>query len=289
MTGFGGEIGDALVTHPKVAKVAFTGGDKTGAVVYASAARQIKPVTLELGGKSANIVFADAILDDAVKGVVSGIFAATGQTCIAGSRALVQRPVYEEFLDRLLALAKTARMGDPLDDATQVGPITTRPQYKKVLEYIEIAKGEGAQCVLGGGPASRPECGQGWFVEPTIFTEVRPEMRIAQEEVFGPVLGIIPFDDDEEALEIANGTLYGLAAGAWTQSINRALTMAERLEAGTVWINTYRAVSYMSPFGGYKHSGIGRESGLSAIREYLQEKSVWIDVSGNVPNPFVMR
>jgi aldehyde dehydrogenase (NAD+) len=158
-----------------------------------------------------------------------------------------------------------------------------------VLEYIEIAKGEGAQCVLGGGAASRPECGKGWFVEPTIFTEVRPEMRIAQEEVFGPVLGIIPFDDDEEAIEIANGTLYGLAAGAWTTSINRALTMAERLEAGTVWINTYRAVSYMSPFGGYKHSGIGRESGLSAIREYLQEKSVWIDTSGNVPNPFVMR
>jgi acyl-CoA reductase-like NAD-dependent aldehyde dehydrogenase len=289
VTGFGNEIGDALVTHPKVAKIAFTGGDKTGAVVYSSAARQIKPVTLELGGKSANIVFEDAVLDDAVKGVVSGIFAATGQTCIAGSRALVQRPVYEEFLERLLALAKTARMGDPLDDATQVGPITTRPQYKKVLEYIEIAKGEGAQCVLGGGPASRPECGKGWFVEPTIFTEVRPDMRIAQEEVFGPVLSIIPFDDDEEAIEIANGTLYGLAAGAWTQSIKRALTMAERLEAGTVWINTYRAVSYMSPFGGYKHSGIGRESGLSAIREYLQEKSVWIDISGNVPNPFVLR
>jgi (Z)-2-((N-methylformamido)methylene)-5-hydroxybutyrolactone dehydrogenase len=289
VTGFGGEIGDALVTHPKVAKVAFTGGDKTGAAVYASAARQIKPVTLELGGKSANIVFEDAVLDDAVKGVVSGIFAATGQTCIAGSRALIQRPVYDEFLERLLALAKTARMGDPLDDATQVGPITTRPQYKKVLEYIEIAKAEGATCVLGGGPATRPECGRGWFVEPTIFTGVRPEMRIAQEEVFGPLLGIIPFDDDDEALEIANGTLYGLAAGVWTQSISRALTMAERLEAGTVWVNTYRAVSYMSPFGGYKHSGIGRESGQSAIREYLQEKSVWIDISGNVPNPFVLR
>ncbi len=289
VTGFGGEIGDALVTHPKVAKVAFTGGDRTGAVVYAAAARQIKPVTLELGGKSANIVFADAALDDAVKGVVSGIFAATGQTCIAGSRALVQRPVYDEFLDRLLALARTARMGDPLDDATQVGPITTRPQYKKVLEYMEIAKDEGAVCVLGGGPATRPECGKGWFVEPTIFTQVRPDMRIAQEEVFGPVLAIIPFDDDEEALAIANGTLYGLAAGAWTQSIARALIMAERLEAGTVWINTYRAVSYMSPFGGYKRSGIGRESGQSAIREYLQEKSVWIDISGNVPNPFVLR
>ena len=158
-----------------------------------------------------------------------------------------------------------------------------------MLEYIDVAKGEGAVCALGGGPARRPECGEGWFVEPTIFTEVTPKMRIANEEVFGPVLAIMPFDDDEQALEIANGTVYGLAAGVWTQSIKRALTMAERLEAGTVWVNTYRAVSYMSPFGGYKRSGIGRESGLSAIREYLQEKSVWIDISGNVPNPFVLR
>jgi len=289
VTGFGSEIGDALVTHPKVAKVAFTGGDRTGQVVYEAAARSIKPVTLELGGKSANIVFDDAVLDDAVKGVVSGIFAATGQTCIAGSRALIHRRVYDAFVERLLDLARTARMGDPLDDATQVGPITTRPQYRKVLEYIDIAQGEGAACALGGGPATRPECGQGWFVEPTVFTGVRPDMRIAQEEVFGPVLGIIPFDDDEEAVAIANGTLYGLAAGVWTQSIKRALTMAEQLEAGTIWINTYRAVSYMSPFGGYKRSGIGRESGQSAIREYLQEKSVWIDISGNVPNPFVLR
>jgi aldehyde dehydrogenase (NAD+) len=289
VTGFGGDIGEALVTHPKVAKVAFTGGDKTGAVVYASAARSIKPVTLELGGKSANIVFDDAILDDAVKGVVSGIFAATGQTCIAGSRALIQRSILDEFTERLLELARTAKMGDPLDDATQVGPITTRPQYKKVLEYIEIARNEDAVCIFGGGPARRPECGEGWFVEPTIFTNVTPEMRIAQEEVFGPVLALMPFDDDEEATLIANGTAYGLAAGVWTQSIKRALTMAERLEAGTVWVNTYRAVSYMSPFGGYKRSGIGRESGLSAIREYLQEKSVWIDISGNVPNPFVLR
>jgi aldehyde dehydrogenase (NAD+) len=289
VTGFGNEIGDALVTHPKVAKVAFTGGDRTGQVVYEAAARSIKPVTLELGGKSANIVFDDAVLDDAVKGVVSGIFAATGQTCIAGSRALIHRKIYDAFVERLLDLARTARMGDPLDDATQVGPITTRPQYRKVLEYIDIAQGEGAACVLGGGPATRPECGQGWFVEPTVFTGVRPDMRIAQEEVFGPVLGIIPFDDDEEAVAIANGTLYGLAAGVWTQGIKRALTMSEQLEAGTVWVNTYRAVSYMSPFGGYKRSGIGRESGQSAIREYLQEKSVWIDISGNVPNPFVLR
>ena len=289
LTGFGAEIGERLVSHPDVAKVAFTGGDRTGQSVYELAARSIKPVTLELGGKSANIVFADATIENAVKGTVSGIFAATGQTCIAGSRALVQRSIHDEFVERLVALAKTARMGDPGLETTQVGPITTRPQRAKVLDYIDIAKGEGAHCVLGGAAATRPECGNGWFVEPTIFTGVAPEMRIAQEEVFGPVLSIIPFDDADEAVAIANGTQYGLAAGVWTQGIGTALTMAERLEAGTVWVNTYRAVSYLSPFGGYKRSGIGRESGLNAIREYLQEKSVWIDTIGEVANPFVQR
>jgi (Z)-2-((N-methylformamido)methylene)-5-hydroxybutyrolactone dehydrogenase len=289
VTGFGNEVGEPLVTHPDVAKVAFTGGDKTGEQVYQMAARGIKHVTLELGGKSANIVFDDADLNAAVNGVVSGIFAATGQTCIAGSRALIHRPIHDEFVERILALAKTARMGDPLDLATQVGPITTEPQYKKVLEYIQIAKDEGAVCQLGGKKAGRSECGAGWFVEPTIFTDVHPGMRIANEEVFGPVLSIIPFDDEEEAIRIANGTIYGLAAGVWTTSMRRALLMSERLEAGTVWINTYRAVSYLSPFGGYKRSGIGRESGIDAIREYLQTKSVWIDISGNSPNPFVMR
>jgi aldehyde dehydrogenase (NAD+) len=289
VTGFGNEIGERLVSHPDVAKVAFTGGDRTGQGVYELAARSIKPVTLELGGKSANIVFEDAKLDDAIKGVVSGIFAATGQTCIAGSRALIQRQIYDEFVSKLVDFARTARVGDPSLDETQVGPITTRPQLSKVLEYIDIAKAEGAKCVLGGQRAMAAQCGEGWFVEPTIFADVKPSMRIAQEEVFGPVLSIIPFETDEDAIEIANGTMYGLAAGVWTQSINRALTMSQRLEAGTVWVNTYRATSYMSPFGGYKRSGIGRESGISAIREYLQEKSVWIDISGTVPNPFVQR
>jgi aldehyde dehydrogenase (NAD+) len=289
VTGFGNEVGEPLVTHEDVAKVAFTGGDKTGESVYQMAAKGIKKVTLELGGKSANIVFDDADMDQAVKGVVAGIFAATGQTCIAGSRALIHRSIHDEFVEKLLALAKTARMGDPLEVRTQVGPITTQPQYKKVLDYIQIAKDEGAVCRLGGGPATRPECGNGWFVEPTIFTGVNQNMRIANEEVFGPVLAIIPFDDEEEAVRIANATKFGLAAGVWTTSIRRALTMSERLEAGTVWVNTYRAVSYLSPFGGYKRSGIGRESGIDAIREYLQTKSVWIDISGAVQNPFVMR
>jgi aldehyde dehydrogenase (NAD+) len=288
VTGFGSEVGEPLITHADVAKVAFTGGDKTGEHVYQLAARGIKHVTLELGGKSANIVFDDADLEAAVNGVISGIFAATGQTCIAGSRALIQRSIHDAFVERLLALAKTARMGNPLELTTQVGPITTRPQYEKVLDYIRIAQNEGAQCRLGGGPAKRPECGRGWFVEPTIFTGVDPAMRIAREEVFGPVLSVIPFDDEDDAVRIANDSIYGLAAGVWTRSIQRAIRMPERLEAGTVWVNTYRAVSYLSPFGGYKRSGIGRESGLDAIHEYLQTKSVWIDVSGQTRNPFVM-
>jgi (Z)-2-((N-methylformamido)methylene)-5-hydroxybutyrolactone dehydrogenase len=289
VTGFGNEVGEPLITHRHVAKIAFTGGDRTGEHVYGLAAKGIKKITLELGGKSANIVFDDADIDDAVKGVVSGIFAATGQTCIAGSRALIHRPIHDQFIERLLDLAKTARMGDPLDLSTQVGPVTTKPQYEKILDYIRIAKEEGAVVRLGGAAAAGQECGSGWFVEPTIFTGVNSRMRIAKEEVFGPVLSVIPFDDEDEAVSIANDTIYGLAAGVWTMSMRRALSMSERLEAGTVWVNTYRAVSYMSPFGGYKRSGIGRENGMEAIREYLQTKSVWIDTAGNAPNPFVMR
>jgi (Z)-2-((N-methylformamido)methylene)-5-hydroxybutyrolactone dehydrogenase len=289
VTGFGAEMGEHLVSHPDVAKVAFTGGDLTGQGVFEIAARGLKRATLELGGKSANIVFADASLDDAVRGAVAGIFAATGQTCIAGSRVLVERSIHDEFVDKLVSLAATARMGDPSLDETQVGPVTTKPQLAKVLDYIGIAKGEGAHCALGGAPATRPECGNGWFVEPTIFTDVKPDMRIAREEVFGPVLSIIPFGDADEAVAIANDTQYGLAAGIWTQNIGTAFAAAERLEAGTVWVNCYRAISYMSPFGGYKRSGIGRENGMSAIREYLQEKSVWIDTVGKVADPFVQR
>jgi aldehyde dehydrogenase (NAD+) len=180
-------------------------------------------------------------------------------------------------------------MGDPMRMETQVGPVTNVPQFEKVLGYIDIAKNEGATAVLGGGRAGRPECGDGWFVEPTIFTGVKNAMRIAQEEVFGPVLSVIPFEDEEDAIATGNDVVFGLAAGVWTQNIRRALLMAERLEAGTVWINTYRAVSYMSPFGGYKRSGLGRESGQEMIKEYLQQKCVWISTATEVPNPFIMR
>jgi aldehyde dehydrogenase (NAD+) len=234
-------------------------------------------------------VFDDAVMDDAVKGAISGIFAASGQTCIAGSRLLVQRSIHNEFVDRLVSFAKTARMGNPADPDTQVGPVTTPPQYRKILDYIAVGKNEGAQAVLGGGPADKAKFGDGWFVDPTIFTGVNNRMRIAQEEIFGPVLSVIPFADEEEAIAIANDTIYGLAAGVWTQSIRRALLMSERLRAGTIWVNTYRAVSFMSPFGGYKRSGLGRESGQEAIYEYLQQKSVWISTATEVPNPFVLR
>jgi aldehyde dehydrogenase (NAD+) len=289
VTGFGADVGTPLVEHPLVAKVAFTGSDATGQRVYEAAARGLKRVSMELGGKSPNIVFDDADLDNAMKGVISGIFAATGQTCIAGSRLLVQESIHDTFLEKLVAFAKTARMGNPMNADTQVGPITNKPQLEKVLNYIDIAKAEGARPVLGGGRPTDPELGQGWFVEPTIFTGVHNRMRIAQEEVFGPILAVIPFKDEEEAIAIGNDVVYGLAAGVWTQSIRRALLMAERLKAGTVWVNTYRAVSYMSPFGGYKRSGLGRESGQEMIKEYLQVKSVWISTATDVPNPFVQR
>ena len=266
VTGFGQEVGMPLVEHPLVAKVAFTGSDATGQRVYEAAARGLKRVSMELGGKSPNIVFDDAELDNAVKGVVSGIFAATGQTCVAGSRLLVQKSIHDQFVEKLLALARTAKIGNPMELDTQVGPITNKPQFEKVLNYIDIAKSEGATPLLGGRRASGAECGDGWFVEPTIFGGVNNAMRIAQEEVFGPVLSVIPFRDEEEALAIGNDVVYGLAAGVWTQSMRRALMMADRLQAGTVWVNTYRAVSYLSPFGGYKRSGIGRESGQEMLK-----------------------
>lgn len=289
VTGFGAEVGGPLVEHPLVAKVAFTGSDATGERIYQAAARGMKRVSLELGGKSPNIVFDDANIDNAVRGVISGIFAATGQTCLAGSRLLVQASIHDQFVEKLVDEAKTARMGDPMASGTQVGPVTNRPQFEKILNYLTIAKAEGAEAVLGGARATRPECGTGWFVEPTIFTGVDNRMRIAQEEVFGPVLAVIPFRDEDEAIAIGNDSVFGLAAGVWTQSMKRAFTMSERLKAGTVWINTYRAISYLSPFGGYKRSGIGRENGQEMIKEYLQVKSVWISHATHVPSPFVMR
>lgn len=289
VTGFGQEVGGALVEHPLVNKVSFTGSDTTGKLINRQAAGNLKHASMELGGKSANIIFEDADIEQAVYGAISGIFAATGQTCIAGSRLLVQESVYDAVVEKLLAVAKTAKMGNPMEEQTQVGPVTTPAQYQKILDYIEIAKQEGAKLLLGGKPATGQACGTGWFVEPTIFGDVDNNMRIAQEEVFGPVLSIIRFKDEADALKIANSVRFGLAAAVWTSDIGKAIRMSEKLQAGTVWVNTYRAVSYMAPFGGYKDSGLGRENGQDAVREFLQTKSVWINSGAVAGNPFVMR
>ena len=285
VTGFGADIGAALVSHPDVAKITFTGSETSGQRIAAAAAADLKRVTLELGGKSPQIVFDDARLDDAVHGVISGIFLSLGQSCIAGSRLLLQDGIHDRFVERLIAAMRDIRIGDPFDPATQVGPIATGAQHAKVLGFIEQARRDGAQCVLGGKAVRPAQCGAGWYVEPTIFIDVRPEMELFREEVFGPVLAVMRFRDEDEAVRIANDTRYGLAAGVWTQDTARSIRLAERLAAGTVYVNTYRSVSTLSPVGGYKHSGYGRENGIEAIKEFLQVKSVWVGL-GPVPNPF---
>ncbi|MEN9419007.1 MAG: hypothetical protein RI988_2627 [Pseudomonadota bacterium] len=286
VTGFGHEVGEPLVRHPLVQRIAFTGGDEAGRRVYAMAAEGLKRVSLELGGKSPNIVFDDADLDQAVHGALSGIFSATGQTCVAGSRLLLQETIHDAFVERLVALTRDARIGDPADPRSRIGPITTRPQYEKVVRYLDIARSEGARCVVGGRPLSGAGYGCGQFVEPTIFVDVTNDMRIAQEEVFGPVLAVIRFKDEDDAVRIANDIRFGLAAGVWTRSLHRALHMTDKLRAGTVWVNNYRSSSYTTPFGGFKHSGIGREGGIEAVREYMEPKSVWISTDLPMANPF---
>lgn len=288
VTGFGKEIGEPLVTHALTRHVGFTGSTATGAHLYSLAARDVKRVSLELGGKSPNIVFDDADLDNAVRGVVGGIFGATGQTCIAGSRLLVQRRIHDQFVEKLSAFSSAARVGDPRKVETQIGPIANAMQYDRVLGYIDIARQEGASLVLGGKRPELAECEAGFFIEPTIFTGVKNDMRIAREEVFGPVLSTIVFDDQEEAVAIANDSEFGLAAGVWTSDMKRALRMSEQLDAGSVWINTYRDISYTTPFGGYKKSGLGRENGVEGIREYLQTKAVWLSMAKEIENPFVI-
>jgi aldehyde dehydrogenase (NAD+) len=289
ITGFGKDVGEPLIAHPAVRVVAFTGGDEGGRQVSIKAAQYLKRCTLELGGKSPNIVFDDAALDNAANGVVTGIFSAGGQTCMAGSRLLVQESIHDEFMDRLLTICKDAKLGNPSEPGVQMGPVATKPQFDKVMSYIEIAKAEGAVCVTGGKARTGPGFGAGQFVEPTIFTGVRNDMRIAQEEVFGPVLSVIKFKDEEDAIRIGNDIRFGLAAGVWTKSLHRAMYMSEKLRAGTVWINNYRSTSFTTPFGGFKDSGLGREGGVEAVKEFLEVKSVWISTDLQMPDPFIRK
>jgi aldehyde dehydrogenase (NAD+) len=290
VTGLGSDAGAALVEHPDVAMISFTGSDETGARIASTAGSLMKRVALELGGKSPNIVFEDADLDLAAAGVVSGIFGAAGQMCTAGSRLLIQASIRDRFVDKVTALASEIRLGNPMDPTTNVGPIATGPQFEKVLRYIDIARSDGARCILGGNQIASATTGAGQFVEPTIFTDVTPEMRIAREEVFGPVLSVIEFGSEDDAVRIANDVAYGLVAGVWTNSMPRAFRMTKALKVGTVWVNTYRTYSYMVPLGGTKRSGFGRENGIEAVNEYLETKSVFISIANRAPsNVFIMR
>jgi (Z)-2-((N-methylformamido)methylene)-5-hydroxybutyrolactone dehydrogenase len=284
VTGSGPEVGRALARHPGVDKVAFTGSTRTGIDVAEGAASHLARVSLELGGKSAQLVFADADLAAAANGVVAGVFAATGQTCIAGSRLLVQRSVHDELVGRIVERAERIVLGDPSDPATEMGPLANAAQLAKVRGFLDEAEREGATFACGKGG---PEPG-GYFVRPTVLTGVRRDARVVREEVFGPVLAAIPFDDEDEAIALANDGPYGLAAGIWTLDVRRAHRLAARVRAGSVWINAYRVVAPNVPFGGFGASGIGRENGLAAVREFTETKAVWVELTGATRDPFTI-
>ncbi|MFL5274855.1 MAG: aldehyde dehydrogenase family protein [Myxococcales bacterium] len=285
--GLGPVAGQYLAEHPGVAKISFTGSTATGKRIVQASAGNLKRVQLELGGKGANIVFDDARLDAAVNGSAFAIFHNQGQACVAGSRLLLQEKIAGPFLEKFLPLARSIRLGNPIDPATEMGPLTSTVHRDRVLDYIAVAKEQGAEILLGGKPPDGPELSRGCYIEPTVV-RARPSDRVCQEEVFGPFLAVTTFKDDDEVLAIANGTEYGLGGGLWTQDLTRAHRFAREMRSGMVWINCYKRVSPASPFGGTGNSGYGREMGFEVMREYTQAKSVWVNVDAKLP-PFYPR
>jgi aldehyde dehydrogenase (NAD+) len=277
VTGYGATAGEALALHMDVDKISFTGSTRTARrLLAASGESNLKRLSLELGGKSPNIIFPDCDMEAAVKASFWGIFANKGEICSAGSRLLVHQDVHDKFLDELSARARKMKVGDPLDKSTQMGSQISAKQMDKILDYIHSGKQQGARVLCGGERDTEGAKAKGYFIQPTIFSEVRPDMKIAQEEIFGPVLAAIRFRDAEEAVEIANGTIYGLVAAVWTRDVKLAHRLAAEIKAGSVWINTYNGFDTGSPFGGYKQSGFGRDLGSYALEQYTNVKSVWI-------------
>ncbi|MCY1267250.1 NADP/NAD-dependent aldehyde dehydrogenase PuuC [compost metagenome] len=283
--GYGHSAGQRLAEHPEVGKIAFTGSTATGRRIVEASAGNLKRVQLELGGKGANIVFEDADLNAAINGAAWAIFHNQGQACIAGSRLILHERIADDFLGRFVELAKSIRLGNPLDPNTEMGPLTSALHRDRVLAYAEVAKQEGGRILTGGKAPDDPALAGGYYVEPTIV-EARPGDRVAQEEVFGPFVTVLRFSSDEEALAIANGTAYGLGSGLWTRDLQRAHRMAERIHAGMCWINCYKRVSPGSPFGGVGQSGYGREMGFEAIHDYTEARSVWVNVDAQIPPHF---
>lgn len=282
----GDDAGRALVAHPDVAKIAFTGESATAKEIAAAAAGTMKRLSLEGGGKSAHIVFEDANLDQALIAAAAGVFISAGQTCVAGSRLFVAEPIFEEFTQRLAEKADSLRVGLPTDERTHIGALSSERQWKKVAHYVELAQQEGARVLAGGNVPNDPALASGYFFRPTVLVDVRNEMRVCQEEIFGPVVACLPFADEDQVLELANAVPYGLGGGVWTNDIRRAYRVARGLNTGTVWVNNYRTIHWGAPFGGVKQSGYGRENGLIALREYLQPKTVIVDQATETADPF---